>query len=529
MRAAPEEEHALTLHDYLRVVKRRAWIIALVTIVLTAAAVAVSERHGVRYTASSDVLLTRQNVASSSTSSSTDPTRILATQAGVAEVPEVASRTIAAAHVRDMTSDQFLSHSRVTAVPGTDMLRFTVTNASASLAVRLSTEYAKQYIAYRHELDTAAIVQARKPIDEQIAALKKAGRTDSQVYAVLVSKDQELQTAEALQASNASLVRSAASATKVRAKQVQDGLLGFGLGLVLGTILAFIIEALDSRVRSAEEIGEALGVPLLARIPRPPRRRRGAGQLAMIAAPHSLQSESFRVLRTNLELVNLVRSVRTIVVTSGLEAEGKSTTVANVAVALARSGERVTLVDFDLRQPTLHHFFGIGREPGLTDVARGHVALEDALVPIALTDSPGDNGTNGHGGRVMGFLEVLPSGQIPPDPGEVVAARVIDDILGRLRDRADIVLMDSPPILQVGDALALSAKADGLVIVTRLNLVRRGVIKELHRVLRASPATKLGFVLTGARLDEAGRRGYSYRDLDSLPRDERVADRTTSL
>jgi succinoglycan biosynthesis transport protein ExoP len=89
--------------------------------------------------------------------------------------------------------------------------------------------------------------------------------------------------------------------------------------------------------------------------------------------------------------------------------------------------------------------------------------------------------------------------------------------------------MDSPPLLQVGDALALSAKVDGLVVVTRLNLVRRGVINELHRVLRASPATKLGFVLTGAKLDEGARRGYSYREPDSTPREEKVADRSTSL
>jgi succinoglycan biosynthesis transport protein ExoP len=531
MRPAPEEQHALTLGDYLRVVRRRAWIIVLATVALTAAGFAASHKHATGYTASADVLLSRQ-IQTTVTGGSFDPTRLADTQADVAQTPRVAAAVLKAAHVKNLTPEQFLRQSFVAAQPNTDLLNFSVTSADPNLAVRLATEYAKQYMIYRHQLDTTALVGARKALETQIAQLEKTGQWSAPLYATLVGKDQELRTAEALQSGNTSLVRPAESAVKsVPPKPIRNAVLGFGIGLVLGTILAFILEALDSRVHSAEEISESLGLPLLARVPRPQRRRRAEGQLVMLSEPNSPQAEAFRVLRTNLELMNLDRAVRSIMVTSAVESEGKSTTVANVAVALARSGARVTLVDFDLRQPSLHHFFGIEREPGLTDVARGHIDLDQALVPIALTDGPGHaHGTNGHGTRVMGFLDVLPSGQIPPDPGEVVSARVIDDILERLRERADLVLMDSPPLLQVGDALALSAKADALVVVTRLNLVRRGVLNELHRVLRASPAAKLGFVLAGAKRDDAGRRGYSYRELDAhVPREEKVADRSTTL
>src|SRR5256885_15560583 len=122
MRPAPEEQHALTLGDYLRVVRRRGWIIVLATLALTAAGVAASLQHRARYTASADVLLTRQNLPSSLGSSSSDPTRLVDTQAGVAEVPRVAGRVLKAAHVTNLTPEQFLRESTVAAQPGTDLL-----------------------------------------------------------------------------------------------------------------------------------------------------------------------------------------------------------------------------------------------------------------------------------------------------------------------------------------------------------------------------------------------------------------------
>ena len=132
MRAAPDEQHALTFGDYLRVIRRRAWIIIVATLVLTAAGIGVSMKHQASYTASADVLVNRQNTSSSGTSSS--DTTILNTQVGVAGVPIVARRTLAAAHVKSMTADEFLSSASVAAQPGTDLLTFTVKNTSPTLA-----------------------------------------------------------------------------------------------------------------------------------------------------------------------------------------------------------------------------------------------------------------------------------------------------------------------------------------------------------------------------------------------------------
>ena len=302
-------------------------------------------------------------------------------------------------------------------------------------------------------------------------------------------------------------------------------ILGFVLGAMLGIGLAFLWNALDTRIRGAAEVGDRLGLPLLARVPEPPRRLRNERKLVMLEDPNCAQAEAFRMLRTNLEFANLERGARTIMVTSGLEEEGKSTTVANLAIAFARTGKRVALVDLDLRRPMLARFFELNGRPGLTDVALEHVDLEEALakVPITSAHDAGDPDTNGRmhfNGNVGmdGLLEVLPSGPLPPDAGEFIQSRVVRQILDELTARADIVLIDAPPMLHVGDPMALTANVDAVVLVARLNVLRRPMVTEVRRMLSSAPSVTLGFVLTGAGGDEsyetAGYYAYVPRRKD---------------
>jgi non-specific protein-tyrosine kinase len=360
-------------------------------------------------------------------------------------------------------------------------------------------------------LDTAALVRARSEVASRLRTLEADGDRGSALYASLLEKEQQLRTMEALQTSNAALLRPGGSAEQVQPKPVRNGILGLVLGLVLGLALAFLREALDTRVRSAGEVGAALGLPLLARLPAAPRKLSRKDALVMLADPASTQAEAYRMLRAKLELANLERGAQTVMVTSAVEEEGKSTTAANLAVAFARGGKNVLLVDLDLRRPSLDRFFGLVGAPGLTDVALGHVELEAAVTTIALAGPDGGTsraGSNG-AGSIGGVLEVVPLGSLPPDPGEFAVGRALPTLLERLRARADVVIVDSPPMLQVGDALAVGALVDALVVVTRLHAVRRGTLAELARALEASPTATLGFVLTGTRRDD----GYpdSYR------------------
>ena len=180
------------------------------------------------------------------------------------------------------------------------------------------------------------------------------------LYSSLVDRQQTLQSMQALQPSVASVLRQADGAVLTQPKTVRNGALGLVVGLVLGLGLAFLREALETRVRTTEEVSARLGgLPLLGRLPRPPKRLRRSGKLVMLEDPASAQAEAFRMLRANLDFMTLDRDARTIMITSALEQEGKSTTVANLAVAFARAGKRVALVDLDLRRPVLARFFDL--------------------------------------------------------------------------------------------------------------------------------------------------------------------------
>ena len=501
----------MTLRDYLGVLRRHKWIILGAVLLLPALAVAASLQQRRLYQATAEILISHQNLAASLGGLQQDFTeadRLAQTQASLARVPAVARRAIAAARVTGMTPEDLLRDSKVSTQANADLLDFSVTNASPSRARRLATAYAQSFSTYQRELDSAAFVRARHDVEAQMEQLRAGGAQDSGLYAELLTKDKQLRTLETLQTSNAVVVRQADRTHLVQPRPVRNGILGFVVGLGLGIGLAFLRHALDTRVRSSDEVAERLHVPLLARLPEPPKRLRAKDRLVMLAEPQSRDAEPFRILRTNLEFVSLERGARTIMVTGAIEGEGKSTTVANLAVSLARTGRRVILVDLDLRRPVLHRFFGLGTNRGITDVALGHATLDQTLAPVPITEGKANRKAPSYNGQqpLLGSLAVLQAGSTPPDPGEFIATRALTELLETLAGRADIVLLDAPPLLHVGDAISLSAKVDGMIVVVNLDRIRRPVLTELHRVLSTCPAEQLGFVLAGAGSEE----GYGY-------------------
>jgi polysaccharide biosynthesis transport protein len=526
-----------SLGDYLRVVSRRKWLILAIALLFPVAALLYSLERDPVYRASAEVLLNRTTfvtpdiTGSAQPPSNQQPDRVAETEASIASVPAVAKQVLAAAGIKDMTADQFLAQSSATARPDADLLVLSVEAGEPERAALLASEYARQFTAYRKKLDTAAFEQARLGIEERIDQLDP--QTNRKQIVELQAKAQQFQTAEALATGNTSVIRepTAAEATKVRPRPLRDALLAGGVGLILGILLAFFRDAVDTRIRSSDEITEHLGAPLLARIPAPPRAFQMSDRLVMISEPDGVEAEAFRMLRTNLDFVNLERRAQTIMVTSASEREGKSTTVANLAVALARGGKRVVLVDLDLRRPFLDALFDLEGEPGVTQVVLEKASLEQALSKIAASQTPdiavdaeekpaekstaGGSKTRPRGrdsngrARLGGLLEVMTAGTRPPNPGEFVATRALENVLKQLRDRADVVLIDAPPMIGVGDAMTLSAKVDGIVVVARMNMLTRPQVGELHRLLATSPAETLGFVVTGAEADE-GRYGYGY-------------------
>lgn len=205
--------------------------------------------------------------------------------------------------------------------------------------------------------------------------------------------------------------------------------------------------------------------------------------LITLTDPRSPVSEAYRTLRTNLQFSSLDRPIRTLVVTSPAPDEGKSTTIANLAITMAQGGRKTILVDCDLRRPALHSLFGLTSEPGITNLM-----LEDDGEP-ALQDT----GVEG--------LSLLSSGPKPPNPADMLGAQKLDKIIASLASNADLVLLDAPPVIAVTDAAILGAKVDGVLLVISAGRTRREHAQRAKELLEKANVRIIGAALTNAPKD----------------------------
>lgn len=516
-----------TLAEYQAILLRRKWTIISIALTAAVTAYVLTAMQSSLYKAKAQVRINTTNIVAAVTGVNTgsafgDPARFLATQANVARDPRLAELVVEKAGVPGMTADKFLAESNANPQLDADVLDLSVTDASAETATQLATTYAEQFKAYATDLQTAEINATLAAVEKQLSPLRASGATSS-------PKFQELSTQESLLIAVGKGLAGdisaspAAGAPKVRPRPKRAGILGGLLGLALGIGLAFLAEALDKRVRTEQEIEEILGVPLLGRIPPPARHLENGNRLVMVDEPTSPQAQTFRRLRTSLEFVNFERKAHMIMVTSALPREGKSTTTANLAVALARAGRRVVLVDLDLARPSLQSFFDISSDQGFTDVVVNRARLNDAIRPIALPvvgrlgadlksyarqPTPDGTGNNGRGASDR-ILNVLPAGTIPPAPDEFLESDGALAVFDELSEQFDVVLLDTAPLLAVGNVMALSASADAIIVVTRLGIHRRR-LEELARHLDNCRAPILGFILTGTSQGDSYAYGYGY-------------------
>jgi non-specific protein-tyrosine kinase len=288
-------------------------------------------------------------------------------------------------------------------------------------------------------------------------------------------------------------------------------------GLIIGVALALLREYLDSSLRSAEELAEVLSLPVLATVhvfrSRSWRDRRPSSDakasLITLRDPFHPGSEAFRNLRTGILFAGAARTVQTLVITSAAPSEGKSVIAANVAIVMAQAGSRVILVDADMRRPSQHTLFDLAGTTGLSSL---YLAGEQDLVPSllsALQQTPVPN------------LRVLGVGVLAPNPAELLASARTGAVIAALKEQADIVIFDTPPIALLTDAVILASHADGTVLVTRARVTRRDMATAAQAKLASVNARVLGAVLNMADLPHVayGGRYYRHHALPTTPAD----------
>ncbi len=337
----------------------------------------------------------------------------------------------------------------------------------------------------------------------QLARLQRRKQVDEQTYIMLTQKLEEAKIQESAQARNVRIIDKAIKPLKpVKPNKKMNIMLGVLLGLGLGVGITFMIEYLDRSVRKPEDV-ERIGLNVLATIPKieiekleKVKKRLNEGnrveaRLITHIDPKSPVSEAYRTLRTNLQFSKVEKELRTILVTSAGPKEGKSTTAANLAIAMAQAGNSVVLIDADLRRPLIHSVFGMDKDKGLTNYLAGSLQYNELVHETFIEN-----------------LKVITSGVLPPNPSELLATQKMKNLLKQLQEDYDIVIIDSPPVIAVTDASILSTIVDGTLLVVYAGQTEKDAIKRATMMLSSVSARLLGTVLNG--FDVQGIYGSYY-------------------
>jgi capsular exopolysaccharide synthesis family protein len=304
------------------------------------------------------------------------------------------------------------------------------------------------------------------------------------------------------------------------------------MGVFLGVVLAFARESFDTSIGTIEGVEEFLQVPVLGVIPRfnekeqleaaamelPPNTKPETialfSKLVCLYDEKSVLSEGFRSLRTNIQFASAERQAKTFLFTSAGLGEGKTTTIVNLALTMAQDGKRVLLVDADLRRPFVHARLGLERSPGLSEVLIGGVPWREALRTVTdlmigllgvdrIVNTPG-----------IDLLNVMTSGHIPHNPAEYINSAKFLEVIKEMREEYDVVLFDTPPILPIADAVMMSSKVDGVILVYQVGRIGRSALKRAKFLVDHAQGRVLGTVLTNVRAEitpEYGYYRYEYR------------------
>ena len=487
-----EEESALV--EYLSVLRRQWVLIVLVVVVTGATTTVLALSQSPRYSATAEVAL-NTDVTGTTQPTTLNPDRLLQTEALLARDAHIAARAVARVHVRGMSARDLLASSSVAPVQNADILTFRVTSSSPGLAARLATAYATAYRSYRIALEVSTLQRQLAALERKLAAQAPG----SALHRVLAQRALDLKAAIAVPESSALVVRPAGRGAQTAPRVMRNSVLGVVLGVFIGVALAFVRDRLDPRIRDADSIGEQLQLPLLGRLP-----TSADGRLpATWEGTDDVRPEIFRTIASSFIVACREAHARVVMATSAIPDEGKSSTIAGLAVALAEQGRSVVLVDFDLRNPTLASLLGVAADRGISDVVRGPRSVTATLLPI------NPNGA-GIGETRRGRLRLLAAGAPPREPGQLLASPELTRVFDEVRAMADVILVDTPPLLRVGDALELASYVDALLVVTRIGLLDAAMAQEFERLLATCAVTKLGYVATGVSLRHLGRPPYGY-------------------
>ena len=439
----------MEIRDYLRVLRKRAWLVIVAILLCPTAALVSSLATAPVYQGTAKLFVAAKTEPGSGIATAYEGT-LLSQQLVKSFSRVLESRVVAEAALR--LDPQSLSprqlQAKIHAEPVTDtlLIDLSVEDTDPSRARRLTNGVARAFIAAVPRLQSGSAVRV-------------------------------------------SLVEPALTPTEpIRPRTRLNVALGLLLGLIIGVGLAFLRETLDRSIKTPEELEAATGAPVVGTVP---SFKAGKDPIPVAKKPRTAAAEAFRKLRTNFAFLGVDRMGLCCAITSPLAADGKSTVTANLAIALTQAGQRVVIVDADLRRPSIHKLFGLNQRIGTTTVLLDHAHLHDAIQHLD-RDLP----------------DVLVAGQLPPNPSALLASRRMQELVTELRATYEVVLIDCPPVLPVTDPMVVSHFTDGILLVARGGSTTRDQAQAAKAACLKAGAKILGSVLNASSVMEGSQSTY---------------------
>jgi polysaccharide biosynthesis transport protein len=506
-----KEPEGLDIRQYVALFIQWAWLIILATVLAGGAAFLVSKQMTPMYQASTIVMV---NAAPSSQVNTYNS--LITSQ----QLAGTYSKMFTAQPVLDAVAQQLKETGAlgvsisVSPVTDTELLRITVTSTdpewAAKVANTLVDVFAENIVNIQGERFAVSKQNLQKQIsdmDEQIKSLETQvlAQTDTvetkrlqdkidqyrQIQYSMVGNLEEVRLAESQNISTITQVEPAVpDYTPVSPQILRNTLLGALVGMLLGIAVVFLMDFLDDTLRSPDQITEKLGLPVLAVIS---HFNTEPGKPITESHPRSPVSEAFRTLRTNVQYTSVDRPLNTLLVTSSDSSEGKTTVAVNLSVVLAQGGNRVTLIDADMRHPSIHKRLDNPNRAGLSSLfVQGNETLNGSVQKTRIEN-----------------LALVTAGDMPPNPSELLGSQKMNQILTQLKGISDILIIDSPPIMAVTDAAILGPKVDGVLLIVEPGKTRLAAARHTVEQMQRVGANLLGVVLNNLDMGSA-RYGYRY-------------------
>ena len=496
-----------SLMSYLHVLRRRRWWVVGLVVLCLGAALGYALTTSKKYSASAQLL-----VQPSTGSVSLSGTQVDISSTDVLTALQLAtSAPVEAAVAKTLGSAPGISASEV---GQTNVIELTATSTSPAEAAKIANLYAVNFVAYERKATSSSYTTVETQLQSQITSINgqvtslqnqkpSSASTANQINAlsneeyVLKGELAQLEVTGAASTGGLQVVSPASVPTSPSSpKPLEDGLFGLVVGLVFGLGVAFLVDYVDDKVYSTEDVERACpGSPVLALIPAVTSWRNTKNPVVVtLSEPGSRAAESYRSLRTSLLFAGHDHRLEAILVTSPSASEGKTSTVANLAVVLANAGQRVVVVSADLRKPRLGRFFEMDEEPGFTSVLIGQSSLAEVIQPV-----PG-----------VANLSLLGTGPLPPNPAELLQSARATEILEDLKKSFDVVLIDSPPVLPVTDAVVLAGRVDATLMVVAAERSKGGPLAHAIETLAQVNAPRVGIVLNAVTREAGYGSRYGY-------------------